>query len=68
MRGLSDLRLLCDRGLDEDQVRLETLDFAAYAPEVVVFHGGKALQVDVAVGVVAVAREGASEKEDLWLY
>ena len=65
MRGLSNLRLLCDRGLDEDQVRLETLDFAAYAPEVVVFHGCKALQVDVAVCVVSVAREGPGQKEDL---
>ena len=62
---LTNLRLLRDRGLDKHQVRLETLDFAAYAPDVVVLHGRQALQIDVAVCVVAVAREGPGEEEDL---
>ena len=47
---------------------METLDFAAYAPDVVVLNGRQALQVDVAVCVVSVAREGPGEKEDLGIF
>ena len=64
----SNLRLLRDRGLDKHKVRMETLDFAAYAPDVVVLNGRQALQVDVAVCVVSVAREGPGEKEDLGIF